>query len=202
MSSSRCIPLAEAQRVAGALVELLAPACARVEVAGSVRRGAATVGDIEIVAVGLPMPRLEFGKPIPTQTPLERLLNRLDAEYKIAKRKRWGPKFKQLYYRNCPVDLFVVPAEEWGAAFVIRTGPAAFSRLLVTPRAQGGAMPGGMRQRDNRLWRGGAALATPEEADYFAALGLPVIAPAERTVARLKAEVRKAPAREAAGRVA
>jgi DNA polymerase/3'-5' exonuclease PolX len=52
MSSKQRIPLARARIIAGEIVDLLTPVCERIEVAGSVRREKATVGDnIEIVCV-------------------------------------------------------------------------------------------------------------------------------------------------------
>ncbi|MCX6753734.1 MAG: hypothetical protein NTV03_01615, partial [Candidatus Nomurabacteria bacterium] len=47
-------PLAEAMRIAEALLEELKPHCARIAVAGSVRRKKADCGDIELVAIPKP----------------------------------------------------------------------------------------------------------------------------------------------------
>jgi hypothetical protein len=52
----RCVsktkrPLPDAERIAAAIVADLAPSCARIQVAGSVRRRTEVVGDIEIVAI-------------------------------------------------------------------------------------------------------------------------------------------------------
>jgi DNA polymerase/3'-5' exonuclease PolX len=44
-------PLAEAQAIAGGIVEMLAPLCERIEIAGSVRRRRESVKDVEIVYV-------------------------------------------------------------------------------------------------------------------------------------------------------
>ena len=58
-------PYSQVLPIAESLVEKLRPACERIEIAGSLRREKAMVGDIEIVAV----PRLErdlLGEP---QTP-------------------------------------------------------------------------------------------------------------------------------------
>ncbi len=43
------IPLAHAQKLANRLVELLAPHCERIQIAGSIRREKPEIGDIEIV---------------------------------------------------------------------------------------------------------------------------------------------------------
>ena len=51
MSKHRRHPLAAAEAVAHELRGLLAPFCARIEVAGSIRRRRSTVGDIELLAI-------------------------------------------------------------------------------------------------------------------------------------------------------
>ena len=61
------------------------------------------------------------------------------------------------------------------------TRPGAFSTRLVTARRYGGGMPEGFRVRDGALWDGERLVATPEEADLFAALGLPWLPPEART---------------------
>jgi DNA polymerase/3'-5' exonuclease PolX len=54
-------PLPEAERVAAAIVADLAPFCARIQVAGSVRRRKEVVGDIELVAIPRYTPSGLFG---------------------------------------------------------------------------------------------------------------------------------------------
>ena len=54
-------PLPDAERIAAAIVADLAPFCARIQVAGSVRRHKAVVGDIEIVAIPRYAPTGFFG---------------------------------------------------------------------------------------------------------------------------------------------
>ena len=51
MSTGLRYTLAEAQRIAGAIVGQLDPSCVRLEIAGSLRRGRPDVGDIELVAI-------------------------------------------------------------------------------------------------------------------------------------------------------
>ena len=81
-------------------------------------------------------------------------------------------------------------ASSWGVLYTIRTGPADFSHKLVTPRLHGGWMPAGMHVKDGALWDRGAIVETPTEEAFFAALGLPYLAPEQRT-----ATVRLAPDR-------
>ena len=79
------------------------------------------------------------------------------------------------------LDLFVVkPPATWGVIMLLRTGPADYSHRFVKLRMDGGAMPFGWRVADGQLWRGSTPLSTPEEADVYAALDLPWIAPEER----------------------
>jgi hypothetical protein len=54
-------PLAEAERIAASIVADLAPSCARIQVAGSVRRHKQVVGDIEMVAIPRYAPAGLFG---------------------------------------------------------------------------------------------------------------------------------------------
>ncbi len=95
-----------------------------------------------------------------------------------------GERYKQFAWCDMTVDLFLATTETWGAIFAIRTGSADFSHWLVTSQAQGGALPAEHRISDGRLWAGLTRLATPEEADLFAAIGLPWIDPSERTSGR------------------
>lgn len=48
------LPLAKAAALAAKIVEVLAPACDQIEIAGSIRRGLSTVGDLDIVALPKP----------------------------------------------------------------------------------------------------------------------------------------------------
>ncbi len=63
----------------------------------------------------------------------------------------------------------------------VTTGNAVFSHWMVTAQTAGGALPFGCQIRDGRLWRLGAAVVTPEEADLFAAIDLPYIPPEDRS---------------------
>jgi hypothetical protein len=49
-----------------------------------------------------------------------------------------------------------------------------------------GALPDELQQHDGCLWGPQGRVDTPEEADYFKALGLPCWAPEERTAERLE----------------
>jgi DNA polymerase/3'-5' exonuclease PolX len=189
-ATTQRIPLAEAEQIAAELVELLRPACVRIEVAGSIRRKRPDVGDLDIVAVpyiqrrmgGLfeDVPDDEDQLAIECDTLMLRgdLVPRLN----VAGKRAWGPSLKRATYRGLAVDIQAVhDAETFGAWMAIRTGPAEFTKRLVTPRIQGGLLPPGFRFEGGfRLTYAGGAVPTPEEWMLFEALEMPWIEPEDR----------------------
>jgi DNA polymerase/3'-5' exonuclease PolX len=183
---------------------MLAPVTTRRQVVGSVRRRRAVVHDIEILVA----PLLEvgevnlFGDPTAYRDLLEGFCrdqlrdgvfsHRLSADGKRAD----GGKYKRLWFApsaalragSVGFDLFICrpaalhadTAQEWGVLEALRTGPAEFSRRLVTQRADGGLLPFGMRVADGVLWRGNTRIETPDERAFFAAIGVDYIEPGER----------------------
>lgn len=199
--------LSDALRASDVLLELLDPVCERVEIAGSVRRRREDVKDIEVVAVadtrsvkqnGLfgfeaEVDRLERLCSFAAAGEIETLRRAEPAAKPNGEKPRrfaWGEKYKRLIVlsreRWFCVDLFITTAPQWGAQFAIRTGPAEFSKVLVTSREQGGAMPPRHRQHDGFLQRLRSAddwqnIDTLEEQDYFDALGVPCWEPRLRS---------------------
>lgn len=190
MKTSR--PYAEALALAEEVCAILAPACERIEIAGSLRRRKVEIGDIELVAI----PRYEIERDLFGEEVGRHSL--LDAELRVwppisSTLTKNGPHYKQFMWGDMTVDLFLVTAETWGVQLAIRTGNADFSHWLVTAQHQGGALPTGYYIIEGRLARytgpdrltqRATPLPTPEEADLFAAIGLPWIPPAERTAGR------------------
>lgn len=191
------VPLAEAREAAEALVEILRPACERIEIAGSIRRGKAAVKDIEIVAIPLRQEQAEglWGDVASIDLLEERLvtlatdgtvtlrlvkMHRADGSIEYGQRN--GESYKALEYRGIPVDLFLVHPgrSDWGVIFTIRTGPAEWSHRLVTDcqrllrRGAGG-----------RLYRSGQHYPCPEERDFFEGIGQAWIDPADRVPERV-----------------
>lgn len=175
------------------LVARLAPSCSQIAIAGSLRREARMVKDIEIVAAPLPARHApEFGaRQKPPANALEETLLLLEQQNAITRHTavdprlwRWGERYKKLalveHGRRLPfkVDLFIVlePAQ-WGPILAIRTGPGDFNQAIMThvlPRR-------GLAQTEGHLEApSGHVLETPTEADYFVALGMPLIPPQNR----------------------
>lgn len=172
-------PYAVIHHLADVLVDRLTPACTRIEEAGSLRRKQAEIGDIELIAVPIPVLDL-FGQPT-GQTQVDLLL----AQWPVEVIKD-GEKYKQFivtttHGQPVQVDLFLQPdPATWGVNMLIRTGPVNFSRKMVTPKRSGGWMPDAYIVRDARIWLLHEAQETPEEEDVFRLYGLDWIAPEYR----------------------
>jgi len=159
--------------------QALSSSCYRIEIAGSLRRREGDAGDIEFVAV----PKLfkDFVGDMMYPSPLDLKLQSLDVE--IAKN---GNKYKQLYWNLqsglvMQADLFLQPdPATWGVNFMLRTGDAKFSHLMVTKQMYGGYMPDQYNVREARVWENSVALPTPEEESLFELWGMDYIKPENR----------------------
>lgn len=180
--------LVDARSRARALRDLLAPACERIEVAGSIRRGKPDVKDAEIVAI----PRIThvvrqglFGPEVKTaRSDLWDLVDRLVAGPEPLDRHpptngraaSWGDRYRKLVWDGLPVDLFTAHADNWGAIALIRTGPADFSQAWVTEiRRHGYRMEGGVVRDPN-----GDRVNVPDEATAFRLAGWTYVPARER----------------------
>lgn len=177
---------------AQALLHHLAPVSERIEVAGSIRRGLPTVGDIEIVLLPRMYPpedRDLFGNPV--GEPSDRIdtsiseANRIESCSSGTGRGAWlerlnkGKRYIKLRdrYLDLQIDLFVVrPPAEWGPIFAIRTGSALFSQRLVTGLHRKGLRCRGGRVVDKR----GRAISSPTEEMFFKLCGVEWTKPSER----------------------
>lgn len=180
---------AQAKAIAERIVSMLESACELITIAGSVRRGKPEVRDIEIVAV--PHMRTVDGADLfgaPTGDEVNELDERITEMVRIgalhfdAITKRNGERYKRFMVGGIAVDLFIADNHNYGNTLAIRTGNADFSRLLVTPRRNGGLMPGNLKQADGYLWRGDELVECPTEEAYFEALGVQWVEPALRTI--------------------
>ena len=183
------------------------------KVAGGVLREKSFVHDLEFVLKPVDKkPSLEFGVKPKDQpkTLLDVKLNELVRQEQLFFQQ--GADRNKKYYINMdkfdlpvstePMDEFkldlwiTVPPAQYGVNMVIRTGPNSdndkYSKWIVTPRAQGGALPDGYRVKYAAVWRvdqldakdkpfeGEAPVQMPTEDDFLAFLGLHDLQPAER----------------------
>ena len=221
MSGAKTFPLRLGIMAAERLRAELGPYCERIEIAGSIRRGKAQVGDIELVAI----PRVDrseqrdlFGTVITT-----REHNYLDAHLRQMLREtppsiyksradlfselglladgvpdvlRWGDRYKRFYFF-------------WG-----RAGAVIPVDLFLASADNWGAIltirtgPGDFstalvthlkhatpyRQMDGQLVieATGEAVPVPEERDYFDRAGVPYIEPQHRSVPALRKALKEA----------
>lgn len=174
-------PYAQVKHIADQLQAALAPACLRIEQAGSLRRMKSVIGDIELVAVPI-LERNLLGEPTGVSA-----VDRQLATWPITLTKN-GNKWKQFLFVTkggdaYQVDLFLQPAPKtWGVNFMIRTGPFGFSKKMVTQKYKGGYVPDDLYVLDGRVWRRGVSepLDTPEEEDVFKLWGMGFVPPEER----------------------
>jgi DNA polymerase/3'-5' exonuclease PolX len=190
MSSGERVPLAQAREVANELVALLASACISVHIAGSIRRQSETVADVDLVCEPIILTQADlFGEPSgETVDCLHERCDELVEQGILGKRLNknglpsWGHSLKRATFKGMNVDVqAVTDSDSWGFWFLVRTGPAAFNKAIVTPRWQGGLLPPGFEVKGGfQLYRGGGRVPTPTERSVFESLGLPWIEPWDR----------------------
>lgn len=130
--------------IAQNLVEEISPACDRIQIAGSLRREKSEVKDIEIVAIpamGETHVIDMFGNTLESK-PCSTLDTLFDfylgqdvfAWEKDPELKRWGPRYRRLSHIETGIccDLFLTDELRWAYQLTIRTGPARFSKAIVT----------------------------------------------------------------------
>ncbi len=107
----------QAKEIADKIVERMRPYCARIEIAGSIRRHCSKVGDIEIVYIPISCYALE-------------LFNIID-KWKKIKGKNLGKYTQRELPEGINLDLFQATFDNWGLIFAIRTGSADFSHNVL-----------------------------------------------------------------------
>lgn len=205
---SERMPATVAMQHAARFLAAIADVTERTQIAGSLRRGLPTAGDIEIVCT----PKLEqieatdmFGQAVATHT-VDRLGERMESLLQagiVEKRSvrdgsfRWGGKHKRLTFQGAPIDLFCCDAERWGLILTIRTGPYQYSHQLVTERGKTlkvgtapngrpltrlGLLPAHLKVQGGWLTSrtSGERIPTPTEESFYDAIGLPWVAPEDR----------------------
>jgi DNA polymerase/3'-5' exonuclease PolX len=211
MSDAPKRPLSLVAPIAQELVLLLAPACQRIEVAGSIRRIRPEVSDIEIVAI----PRLEtvetgrqeqlFGDAVVQKEERNVLWAELDRW--VPEYRKKGDVYRQFFWplrqggestEHISVDLFTATKDNWGLIFLIRTGSGNFSQHVVSrlaqwrrPSFQGyvrdatGIPPSEMRGLlpgwSDKVKTAMPVIPTPEEGDVFRLAAMGVVQPSERS---------------------
>jgi len=181
------VTLADARATITELVELLRPACERIEIAGSVRRGKPEVHDAEVVII-----------PTPDLLPLtDTLIEYGKAQYALygeKRLKRWGNNYRGLLFKGIKCELFMTHPDSFGYQYWLRTGPGdANTYIMRWLNQKHVAAPVRFRdgygwysrnwQYDGKAWQADdkQRLRIASEEDLFAVLGMPFIPPDQRT---------------------
>ena len=143
--------------MAGEIINEIRPLVETFQVAGSLRRGAAEIGDIDVVV-------------IPKEGFIEKVENLIEITTS-GKRKIYGN------YKGIPINFFVTEEKSWGACLMTATGPAVYNirkRFLVKRQ--------GLKLNEYGLFKvsSGEYLAGKTEKDIYDYLGWTNTAPAER----------------------
>ena len=181
MSEGTKIPLAKAINVASRFLKAIEPFILKAEVAGSVRRGSAMVGDVEIVCI---------------ENPLNALSNLFYKGYRGLTVD--GPRLKRFKYpeSNVQIELYITNTFDYGRILAIRTGSAWYSHCQLATnwnRLGWCGTADGLRRKKECVKKGGVWKILPEfkdnptkppvfntEADFYDFLGIPWVSPTER----------------------
>lgn len=188
--------LADAHKVATHVLRLVQPWCERAVIAGSIRRESPEVGDVEIVCIPSYADFQKEGSMLPGDTEKVNVLYNAIAHTEFIQWLKpgqpeavlWAIRPDGKYWRglirkgafdapaDIKLDMFLAQPANWGIILTIRTGPADFSRALVT------------HARDNTDYRveggylmlQGGQVPCPDERVVFDALRLKYIEPTAR----------------------
>lgn len=181
----------------------LAPACARIEIVGGVKRqDAREVHDIELLMIlNGQHPRPEFGDKVIHKTMLDKILYDLKDVGRLRDplKRANGEKYKKFAIVDTGalnefcLDLFIVNESTWGIQNVIRTGPKFFAHSYVTPQGvkwvdrESGQRGYGLLPEIYQYVRGETCIMAgdvrmnlPDEEDAIALLGYGWIEPGKR----------------------
>ena len=190
MSTGTKRPHSMALRDAEAFRELFSGCYAEWAIAGSVRRGKSECADVEHVVIPKDEAIGMGGLFVETKL-VNAAWRRLDAlvrdrqvspalytDKNGAVSQRWGESYRGVLFNGFKHEIFMATPENFGAIFLIRTGPADYSRRVVdTIRTQGL-----YRQTEGRLIHvaSGEIVPVPDEATYLRLAGLSWQEPKDR----------------------
>lgn len=171
-----------ALKVADDLVCKLAPYCEKIQVVGSIRRERKMVGDVEILCIPnkVYIGNDLFHKKTEPKNMWEfvKIVNSME---KVKGNASTGKYFQRIHESGIKIDIFTALPETWGVQKMIRTGPADFSKQMVTDiKARGYQVAdGGHLQKyvKQGKWEN---VPCYYEKDFFDITGMPNILPVAR----------------------
>jgi DNA polymerase/3'-5' exonuclease PolX len=176
MSKAKGVSCNIARAVARRIVDERGPACERIEVVGSLRRGRPTVHDIDIVL----LPRSDNTNVLENPlTPLDRILDKLVERGSLTPvRGKEKTRSFLATKTGIPLDIYVADADTWATLMLIRTGSKEHNiqlaqrarKLRMKLRASGDGL-------ENER---GELLRVYAEEEIFSLLGLRYVRPEHR----------------------
>lgn len=150
----------EAEKIANRIVDHLASGARRkdIVIAGSYRRSAETVGDLDIL--------------VASTTPQQVMDHFADFDEIEAVSAKGKTRATVRLRSGMQVDVRVIPPQSLGAALVYFTGSKAHNIELRRR-----AVASGLKINEYGVWRGAKRIAGETERDVYAAVGLPFIPP-------------------------
>ncbi len=193
MSNNPRFPAEQAAAIALELRDELAPHCERIAIAGSLRRGKAEVGDVELLFIPRRGPARRPGDLFPVdcnfaEMQIEAWLERGTLGKRASEESTfsWGPWNKLALHvaSGIPVDLFATTEANWWNSLVCRTGPLESNKAIAaaaiargwTWRAYGAGFTRLYPNDEGRI----EEYATRSEEDVFRFVGLPCLPPEQR----------------------
>lgn len=153
--AGRRVTREEGLEIADDVLKMLAPHVLKSEVCGSIRRGKAEAGDVDIVLIG------DAGLP--------------EKMREVCGSMKNGNPAKKLLHRGVQVDLNVTDPEAWGAALCHCTGSVKWNIVQ-----RGKAIDLGLKLNEKGLWDGAERIAGASEQEIYEALEMKWTPPAKR----------------------
>lgn len=171
----------EARTAAEKLMNVIGDTCARIEVAGSLRRGKTQVHDVEVVVQPYPHRHLDLLARLDKMVILKQASKAVYGSGE--QRYRWGNKYRGLLIDNVRVEVFLADKHNWGYILWLRTGPGDANQYVMQQM-----LGAPYRARDGYWWKEGRKLSVFDEAEMFRLLtGRDrVIPPAYRSIERYR----------------
>jgi DNA polymerase/3'-5' exonuclease PolX len=186
-------PRAVAIEVANELAPVLQPACAKLTIAGSVRRGKTEVGDLELLMVGNVSTEKDGLFDTRSVNLADAACDKLLRDGILAKRPNvnghfaWGKQNKLAVHvkTGLPVDLFLTGLSHWFVSLVIRTGPKESNLALIEAAAKKGLKLHAYGEA-GFTDRNGESITPSSEEDVFKLCGVRYQTPQQRGFAKLQ----------------
>lgn len=186
MSDKKKFPHAEALKVAWELQAILAPACQRIAIAGSLRRLKPMVSDIELLFVPRMSERPDGLFDMRIVDVCSEVVEKLLTDGIFTKRPNvnghltWGERNKLAVHvaSGIPVDLFGTSEANWWVSLVIRTGSKETNLALTTGANKQGASL--MAYGSGVKWSDGTVTNATSERHVFEMCGVPYKEPKDR----------------------